>query len=152
MITFPLFGSTSTSASSAASIAATRSAVDGFIVAPPSTTTRPEALEQRAGSPRPPRPRRPRRRAAARARLGDRLQQARLALRRLLVHVRDLDARDRALRDAQRQRGSRIVRVHVHLQGGAVADHEQRVAEQLELALERIRVEVASPSTMNTVQ
>ncbi len=41
MITFLLFGRSTTSFASAPSIAATRSAVDGFIVSPPSTTTAP---------------------------------------------------------------------------------------------------------------
>src|SRR5439155_12918396 len=65
-----------------------------------------------------------------------------LALLGLTVHVRDLDPVDRAGRDAERERGARIVRVQVHLQRAAVADDEQRVAEPLELALERVRVEL----------
>ena len=79
------------------------------------------------------------------------MQQALLALERLLVHVRDLDAADRAVRDAERQRAARVVGVHVHLQRGAVADDEQRVAELLELALERVASR-SSPSTTKTVQ
>ena len=116
MITFPLFGSTSTSASSAASIAATRSAVDGFIVRAAVDDHRAEALEQPAvpgarGDGDDP-ARRPRRGSAtACSRRSSRS-------RGLLVHVRDLDAGDRALRDAERERAARVVGVHVHLQRG----------------------------------
>ncbi len=69
------------------------------------------------------------------------LEQPFLALRGLDVHVRDLDALDHAERRAQGQRASGIVRVHVHLERGRVADDEQRVADLLEAALERVLVE-----------
>ena len=60
---------------------------------------------------------------------------------RLLVHVRDLDAVDRPARDAERERAPGIVGVDVHLERARVADDEQRVAELLELVLERVAVE-----------
>ena len=140
MITFLLFGSTTTSGAPAASIASTRSAVDGFIVSPPSTTCAP-ALSNSARLPA------PEATATTAARLlarRDGVQQALLALMRLLVHVRDLDAADRAARDAERQRATGVVGVHVHLQRRAVADDEQRVAELLELRLERVEIEVVA--------
>ena len=84
-------------------------------------------------------------------RVGHRGEQPLLALLRLLVHVRDLDAVDRADRAADRERGAGIVGVHVHLDRGRVADDEQRVADLLELLLERLAVEVV-PSIRNTVQ
>ena len=72
------------------------------------------------------------------------MQQAFLALMRLLVHVRDLDAADRAARDTERQRAAGVVGVHVHLERRAIADDEQRVAELLELRFERIEIEVVA--------
>jgi hypothetical protein len=95
---------------------------------PAETTTRPEAFPSPA-----------------------RAQQALLTPLRLLVHVRDLDAFDRAARDAERERAAGIVGVHMHLECTAVADHEQRVAELLELVLERVCVEVVAFTT-KTVQ
>ena len=59
----------------------------------------------------------------------------------LLVHVRDLDPVDRPGLRADRERRAGIVGVHVHLERARVADDEQRVAELLELALERFAVE-----------
>ena len=70
------------------------------------------------------------------------MQQPLLALLGLHVHVGDLDAVDDAARDRKRERASRVVGVHVHLQRGTVADDEERVAERLEVALEVVRVEV----------
>ena len=68
-------------------------------------------------------------------------EQALLALVRLLVHVRDLDPVDRAGVRPDRERGAGIVGVHVHLDGTRVTDDEQRVAELLQLSLERFAVE-----------
>ena len=56
-----------------------------------------------------------------------------LALLRLLVHVRDLDAFDRADRGPERERLAGLVGVDVDLERARIADHEQRVAELLEL-------------------
>ena len=135
-----MFGSTSTSVAGVASIAATMSAVDGFIVWPPSITRRRAvALEETAVAVAGRRPRR--RRSRASVRVGHRLEEPLLALLRLLVHVRDLDALDRPDRGAERERAPGLVGVDVHLERGRVADDEQRVAEPLELALERVGVE-----------
>ena len=46
--------------------------------------------------------------------------------------------------DPERERASRVVGVDVHLERARVADDEQRVAEPLELRLERVRVEVVA--------
>ena len=81
-------------------------------------------------------------RRALRRHVGDGREQPLLALARLLVHVRDLDAVDRADRAADRERRARIVGVHVHLDRGRVADDEQRVADLLELLLERLAIEL----------
>jgi hypothetical protein len=67
------------------------------------------------------------------------------------VHVRDLDTLDRAERGAVRQRSAGLVRVDVDLERGRVADDEKRVAELVQLRLQRLRVE-PPPSTTNTVQ
>ena len=58
------------------------------------------------------------------------------------MHVRDLDRLEDANRRRSGDRGARVVRVDVHLQGARVADDEQRVAEPLQLRLERVRVEL----------
>src|SRR4029077_3076403 len=58
----------------------------------------------------------------------------------LLLHVRDLDALDRPRRGAERERGARVVGVHVHLQRGFVADHDERVPELLESGLEAVAI------------
>ena len=65
-----------------------------------------------------------------------------LALRRLMVHVRDLDTLHDTEQCGGRKRGSRIVRVHVHLERSPVADDEQRIPELLERAFERFLVEI----------
>ena len=70
-----------------------------------------------------------------------RLAQSLLTLRRLDVHVRDLDAFEHAERSPGPQGGARIVRVHVHLERRGVADDEEGVAEPHELALQGVRVE-----------
>ncbi len=70
------------------------------------------------------------------------LEKTLLALRSLVVHVRDLDALHHADGGAERECLARIVRVHVHLQRAGVADDEERVADLLELALERVLVEL----------
>ncbi len=57
------------------------------------------------------------------------------------MHVRDLDALDRADGRAERKRGARIVGVDVHLERRLVADDDERVAELLELGLELVAVE-----------
>ncbi len=140
MITLPLFGSTTTSAAATASIASRRSAVDGFIVVPPSTTRAPKLSKSvRFPSPGGDRDHR----CHIGGVVGDRRAgQALLALLRLHVHVRDLDAADDTARDAERERLAGIVGVDVDLQRRVVADDEQRVAELLQLAFERVGVEV----------
>ena len=68
--------------------------------------------------------------------------QARLALGRLRVHVLDVDLVDDARGGAERERPAGIVGVDVDLHGARRADHEERVAEVLELALEPRGVDV----------
>src|SRR5206468_652338 len=77
-----------------------------------------------------------------RRRVGHGREQPLFAFLRLFVHVRDLDASDRADARAERERPPRIVGVHVHLDGGRVSDDEQRVADLFELALERAAIEI----------
>ncbi len=60
------------------------------------------------------------------------------------MHVRDLDALDRAERRRERQRGSRLVRVDMDLERRPVADDEQGVTELLELRLERVGIELVA--------
>ena len=69
------------------------------------------------------------------------MQEAFLALLGLRVHVRDLDAADCAACNAEGESAARVVGVHVHFERTAVADHEQRVTELLELGLELVGVE-----------
>ena len=57
------------------------------------------------------------------------LEETFLALRRLHVHVRDLDALDHAERGAECERLPGIVGVDVHLERRRVADDEERVAD-----------------------
>ena len=52
----------------------------------------------------------------ASAAVGHGVEQPLLALERLRVHVRDLDARDRPARDAERERAAGVVGVDVHLE------------------------------------
>ncbi len=52
--------------------------------------------------------------------------------------------RPRAAASGERQRPTRVVGVHVHLQRRSVADDEQRVAERVELGLDRVGVEVVA--------
>ena len=73
-----------------------------------------------------------------------RLREALLALERLPMHVGDLDAVDRPGGRAQVERRARVVGVDVHLQRRRVTDDEERVAELLELGLERLGVEPGS--------
>ena len=73
-------------------------------------------------------------------RVGDRFEQALRALLCLLVHVRDLDPADRPARGCVRERPPRVVGVQMHLERGAVADHQQRVAERVEVVLELVGV------------
>ena len=87
-----------------------------------------------------------------RRRIGHRVQQTLLALLGLLVHVRDLDLLERADGGAERERRTRLVGVHVHLQRRRVADDEQRVAERLELLLRAPSRSSPVPSTTKTVQ
>ena len=107
------------------------------MVAPPSTTSAPK-LSASARLPPPAVTT-----TIAHAAGSARAPSAAVALRALglRVHVRDLDAADRAARGAERERAARIVGVDVHLQRRAVADDEQRVAELLELGFELVGVE-----------
>ena len=70
------------------------------------------------------------------------LEEPLLALRGLVVHVRDLDALDDADRRAERERLPGIVGVDVHLERRRVADDEERVADPFELRFERVGVEL----------
>ena len=140
MITLPLFGSTiASSRAGADSSAATRSAVDGFIVAaavddeaprlsksrrfpsPADTATTDVALV--------------RHRAAAGA------PRARCVCWCMFA-ISTPSSAPRAMPSESARPG--VVGVHVHLQGGAVADDQQRVADLLELRLERVCVEVVA--------
>ena len=116
----------------ARSIAATSSAADGFIDCPPSTICVAPELSNSARLPAPATTATTS--LSARRRVGHGVQEALLALLGLLVHVRDLDLLERADGGPERERRAGIVRVHVHLQRGRVADDEQRVAERLELS------------------
>ena len=60
-----------------------------------------------------------------------------LALGRLDVHVLHVHLLDHADRGGERERGTGLVRVQMHLDGAAAADDEQRVAQLQELRLER---------------
>ena len=71
-------------------------------------------------------------------------QQPLLALHRLLVHVRDLDALDHADARADGERGAGLVRMDVHLERLRVADDEQGVAEPRELRFDLVRVELVA--------
>ncbi len=141
---FELFGRMMASSASSDCTARSRSAVDGFIVWPPSTieigpTCRGEALEELAVAVA----RDDRDDARLRGRgVGHEREQPLFALLRLLVHVRDLDPVDRADPRADRERGAGIVGVHVHLDRARIADDEERIAELLELVFERVPVEV----------
>ncbi len=139
MITFELFGRTMTLPAAASSTAARISAVAGFIVRPPSTIRAPRLSNRR----RLPSPATTATTSVANGSdgAGTAAQEPRLALLGLRVHVRDLDPLDGAGCDADRERAARVVGVHVHLQRGRVADDEQRVAQLLELRLDRVGVE-----------
>ncbi len=60
------------------------------------------------------------------------------------MHVRDLDPVDDPEAGAEGEHAARLVGVDVDLQRLGVADDEERVAELLELALDRVAVEVLS--------
>ena len=57
------------------------------------------------------------------------------------MHVGNLDALDRAHRRAEGECGARVVGVDVHLERRLVADHDERVAEGVELRLELVAIE-----------
>ena len=142
-MTFELLGSTKTEGAFVRSMAATRSAADGFIDCPPSTICVAPELSNNARLPAPAT-------TATTSLSADGasahdVEKALLALLGLLVHVRDLDLLERADGGPERERRARIVRVHVHLDRGRVADHEQRVAERLELRLRALRGPVPRP-------
>ena len=132
------FGSTTTSNAETASTAARSSAVEGFIVPAAVDDRGAEALEQ------PP--------VAAPARHGDRAQRPRARSGRhaagaprapgvcsCMFAISTPPIVPRA--PTERQRPPGIVGVDVNLQRRAVADDEQRVAERLELVLDRVGVE-----------
>ena len=73
--------------------------------------------------------------------VGSVMREPLLALSRLQLHVRDLDALDRADGGACPERGPGIVRVDVRLQRRLVADHEQRIPEGREVALQILSFE-----------
>ena len=135
---FGSFGRITASRAPLASTAARSSAVDGFIVRPPSTTWAPR-LSNRCRFPWP--------EATATSAHGPSSapgttrQQALLAIEGLRVHVRDLDRCDRAASDSERQRAPGVVGVDVDLERRRVADDEDRVAERLELRLDLVGVE-----------
>ena len=60
------------------------------------------------------------------------------------MHVRDLDTFDHTCAGPDRERSTRFVRVDVHLQRLVVADDEQRIAELLQLVLDRLLVEAVT--------
>ena len=82
-----------------------------------------------------------------RLRRGVELCEPPLALRRLAVHVADLDPLgvDDADRPPERERALRLVGVDVHLRDRGVAGHEERVAERLEARVQRVEIESRRP-------
>ena len=129
-ITFGLLGRTSTSPHPSSLIA---SAKPRSAHRSPSPSSRPVHPRPRTGAgcrprwTRPPRPSLP--------------QHAGLTLCGLPMHVAHLDPLEHADRDGELERPTRLVGVHVHLQGRAIADH-QRVAVRGELGLERLGVQL----------
>ena len=73
-----------------------------------------------------------------------RVQQSLLPSNRLMVHVGDLDAFERSNSTPDTESRARVIRMHVHLERALVADHEQGVAEGVQLAFELVRVEPIS--------
>ena len=136
-----LFGRTIASSASSASSAATSSAVDGLAVWPPATTrivpTGSARVSKRRRFPSPATTAT----TPVLARVDGTSDSRRSRSLLLLAHVGDLDALDRARGGAERQRRARLVGVDVHLQRGLVADHDERVAEPLELRLEPVAIE-----------
>ena len=64
------------------------------------------------------------------------------AIRRLNVHVLDVDLFDHAALGRERESRAGLVRVHVHLDRARSTDHEERVAELRQLPLEILGVDV----------
>ena len=115
---------------------------DGFIDWPPSITRVAPRLSKSRRFPRPGQTATsPVSSVAMRGRRTS-LEKPLLALCSLVMHVRDLDALDDADRGTECEGLPRVVRVDVHLERGRVADHEERVADPLELLLERVLVEL----------
>ena len=137
-ITFLLLGRTTASRAASASTAATMSAVAGFMDWPPSTQTAPRLSKSR----RLPAPAQTA--TTPHSRRLDGGGEALLAVGRLDVHVLDVDLLDHAHARAERERGTRLVRVEVHLDGAAGADDEERVAEAPELLLEPLGVDLVA--------
>src|SRR5438874_4594141 len=69
------------------------------------------------------------------------MQETLLALLGLPMRVCDLDALEHADRGARGERRTGIVRMQVDLERALVPDNDERVAERLELRLERVKVE-----------
>ena len=121
------------------SIAARISAVDGFIVCPPSTTVLPTKPFEELLVPRPGSDGHDARLEIAGA---QRRREPLLALPRLLVHVGELGLEDLAERGTERERSVVVVRMHMHLERGGVADDEERIADLSELAFEPLCVQI----------
>ena len=134
-----MFGSTITERAAARSTAATSSAADGFSDCPPSTICVAPELSKSERLPAPA--------TTATTSVTSGGASGTACNRRsssplgLLVHVRDLDLLERADGGSERERRTRLVGVHVHLQCGRIAYDEQRIPERLELLLERRAVE-----------
>ena len=142
--TLGLFGRTITCSAFTAVIASRICPTDGFIVWPPSITIAAPSLRRISRLPGPcataTSPTSRRRRLRGRVEL----REPALALGGLAPHVADLhplvgDDPDGA---ADREGALGLVGVHVHLRDRRVARHEQRVAEGVELRVERVEVEL----------
>ena len=141
MNTFGLFGSTTTCSAGTAWMPASRSYVEGLSVAPPSSVCDAEALEQRRGCPRPRRRRARRTRRAARAVAR---AQALRALLDLLVHVGDVEVRDRPGAVEQRRSRVGVVGVHVDLQRRSSPTTSTESPICSSASMKRARVEAAA--------
>ena len=75
-------------------------------------------------------------------RVSGRAGEPRLALRRLDVHVLDVDLLDDAERRGEREHPAGVVGVDVNLHRARRADDEERVAEVAELALDRVGIDL----------
>ena len=106
--------------------------MDGFIVSPPSTIPVAPMLSKSLRLPSPATTAT----TAVRRSSDPGCAEPFLALRRLQLHVRDLDALDGAEGSACPECGSGIVRVDVRLERRVVADHEQRVSERRQVAFQ----------------